>query len=672
VIGMFFLGRMFLGGFGGALAAILLATNPLYATYALCSWAHISSTCFTIWAMFFTWRWGHRGGWVNAALAAGCISYAASIRYTDILLLLPLGFSAGVRFWDLGRGSSENGGRVLFFKECGVIALAGIIVALPMLIHHTLAFGAPWKTGYSYCEENTAFSWQLARAHGPLLLEKMGAYGMKFIFPLGLLSLAFLLFYEWKRAIFLALWIIPTLLLYLGYYYAPTGENPYYVRFFITIFPPLMLSALSLVFLREYRVVRTSIAFVLILCVGLYLLKWNLLKNISLICLSLGFVIAMLQLRSAAWRQALVSLVAGLLVFLVVKETLPKSLTISDWQMHRKVFFRAVGEVVSRAEYKGAVIFAMGSVQHSIEYFADSIQYEQNNFQPHHIAGRAQILQQTGPTTLQRKKIQKLVELLGNKTDSELSQTIGLLLAEHAKRGEKVYIFVPDDWYLPHWKSRFSNLFEFEPVFAPFAQVYGDPQTPSGNIHFRFWTLIRLKLKKSSPTATLSAPQEWKNKLLVAIKEGRVEDLETLLKESVDVNFQDETGYTPLGWAILYDRVPIFEKLVRVDANLGSVPAVREGIQGYAFLQTNPEILKLMSGSALFEVGEMGIPESERPRLWFHAAAQGHSKVIQGMVQLQGMDLEMRDPSNRTAMMIAHQKGHTEVVKLLSKAGARQ
>ena len=62
VLGTYFLGRAMISSFAGALAAILLATNPLHAYFGLSALSHSGSICFAVWGMFFLWRWTQSGG----------------------------------------------------------------------------------------------------------------------------------------------------------------------------------------------------------------------------------------------------------------------------------------------------------------------------------------------------------------------------------------------------------------------------------------------------------------------------------------------------------------------------------------------------------------------------------------------------------------------------------
>ena len=177
VVGMFLLGRAMINDWAGALAALLLATNPLHAFYGLSALSHTGAVCFAIWGMLFLWRWTQSGGWRNAALAGALTAYACTIRYTEALLFLPV---VAMIFW------RRN------FREVAVMAAAAALVIAPLAIHHWLAFGAPWRTGYALCGEATGFGWEWFKKNWWLMVTRLNSPGLTLIFPVGLVGLGYL------------------------------------------------------------------------------------------------------------------------------------------------------------------------------------------------------------------------------------------------------------------------------------------------------------------------------------------------------------------------------------------------------------------------------------------------------------------------------------------------
>ena len=88
--GVFLLARAMVNAYAGALAAILLVTNPWHAYFGLTALSHSGSIAFAVWGMYFLWRWVVGGGRVNAFAAGALTAYACTIRYSEALLALPV------------------------------------------------------------------------------------------------------------------------------------------------------------------------------------------------------------------------------------------------------------------------------------------------------------------------------------------------------------------------------------------------------------------------------------------------------------------------------------------------------------------------------------------------------------------------------------------------------
>jgi hypothetical protein len=61
--------------------------------------------------------------------------------------------------------------------------------------------------------------------------------------PVGVLGLIVLFARNWRLAAVLCAWLLPNLLLYTAYYYALENDGVNYIRFFMTVFPPLVMAA---------------------------------------------------------------------------------------------------------------------------------------------------------------------------------------------------------------------------------------------------------------------------------------------------------------------------------------------------------------------------------------------------------------------------------------------
>ena len=244
VLGIFVLGRALWNPLLGLFAAILLATNPLHAQFSLSALSHTGSLCCAVWAMYFTWRCWERGGMWNAMLAGALAAYGISVRYTEALLFIPIAVAVVWR-WRTTKQPVWRDAAALFFG-------AGVAI-LPLVIQHWIAYGSPFITGYTLCKESTGFGWKWFQENWWLMLERMSGSGLVLLFPLGLAGLVLLCLRDVKRGVLLSAWVWPSLLLYSAYYWAPQGDGWGYVRFFVSVFPALILGAVALLDRKSTR-----------------------------------------------------------------------------------------------------------------------------------------------------------------------------------------------------------------------------------------------------------------------------------------------------------------------------------------------------------------------------------------------------------------------------------
>ncbi len=416
VLGTYFLGRAIISSFAGALAAILLATNPLHAYFGLSALSHSGSICFAVWGMFFLWRWTQSGGKGNALLTGALSAYASTVRYTDGLLLLPI---AGMVLWRFFKGEVPVDQRPAARRKVAwdvfAMTLAAVIAVTPLLIHHWRAFGAPWVTGYSLCGESTGFGWKFFADNWWLMLTRMDTGGLILLFPLGLVGLAYLATHDAQRGLFLGLWAVPGLLLYSAYYWAPQGDGPGYVRFFVSVFPPLILSALTL------------------LCFAVRARPWW-------------------------WEVGL-----GAFVVVVATANLREATRQLNRQMDRLLFDKETSDRVREKMKDGAVILASDRLLNFVEFAGDWHLYASETFDRGAIQNRIKNLKDNDPRPFQRRKAEKLAETQGKKSDSELTQEQRDIINRRLTEGLEVAMILPKDQYR-RARGRLGDKFEFDPL----------------------------------------------------------------------------------------------------------------------------------------------------------------------------------------------------------------
>lgn len=240
----FFLFRQAVGNFLALMGVIWLACNPVTLSFADDSNSHGAALCFTVlgfWALLSWWRQG--GAW-RGMLAGLALGFCTWIRYTEFLWIVPLAAVVIMRYWQMRPP----------LRQC-VLALAAFSLPIVILaVIQWVSFGAPWKTGYAYCKEQTGFSWQYfvgdpigRQGNWQTVIEQFTNLGMFLLFPLAIAGLVRMFFSHWKLTLALALWVIPSTLVYMFYYWAPSNvQTTGYLRFFLDVFPALILAALWL------------------------------------------------------------------------------------------------------------------------------------------------------------------------------------------------------------------------------------------------------------------------------------------------------------------------------------------------------------------------------------------------------------------------------------------
>lgn len=447
LVGMFFLGRTVLGrsslnNLGGVLAALLLATNPLHNYFALSSLSHTGAICFAVWGMFFTWRWVQAGGWLNGVLGAALSAYGLTIRYTEALLVIPAAAMVLWRFVEIWRTTPAESRRRALLQTGGQVLLmlaAAVLAVAPLFIHHWVAYGSPWINGYSLCEESTGFAWKWFVKNWRLVLTRLDSPGLFLIFPLGLAGLIYLAAHDVKRALFLGLWILPTLLLYAAYYWAPEGPGWSYVRFFTSIFPPLILSALAL----------------------------------------LQFPIP----ARPAWTVAM-----AVFILLVSAVNVTDTFEQLERQNERLRFSAAINRLIQNKLPPDAVIFSEDHLLNFIEYAGDYRLYAFDIFEKGAIDRRLKVLENNEPHPFQRQKAKRIADLFRKKNNAQLAELQRKVVERHLARGRTVAVIVSER-NVSNWRGRMSGQFQFVSNGD-----YLDVQvSPKGDRRPTIWSLYSLQ-----------------------------------------------------------------------------------------------------------------------------------------------------------------------------------
>jgi hypothetical protein len=242
----YFLFRQAVAPFTSLLGVLWLACNPLVLNYANDANSH-ASTLF--WVTLGAWglvSWLRVGGFARAVVGGFALGYACTVRYSEFLLVLPVLCAAAIRFRFRWRQAGESLALVAAWAiPVGVLALVCWV-----------CFGAPWKTGYSYCNESTGFAWKYLsgdmgdsmpgrQGNWETMLIQLNRTGLFLLWPLALAGLFGLVGSRWRLGVTLALWVVPPIVLYMLYYWAPALDTSmWYMRFILSVVPGMILAAL--------------------------------------------------------------------------------------------------------------------------------------------------------------------------------------------------------------------------------------------------------------------------------------------------------------------------------------------------------------------------------------------------------------------------------------------
>ena len=234
VVGLtYLLGRRWLGRGLAFWAAAMVAVLPILNRLALHGDAHPAVAALLLLGVLLLFRWEEdptAGRAVVAGMALGCLPL---VRYPEAVV----GLAVAV-FFLLPR--AEASARTGFLA-----ATAGAAVPLAtLLVYNGLVYGSPWRTGYGFTNEQSAFSLGNLTENLPTYLDALttGEAGVWFV--LGLLGLAWMTVQRTTRhrGILLSGMVLSLTVLYGAYYWGAQEESDLILRYFMATLPLLVLA----------------------------------------------------------------------------------------------------------------------------------------------------------------------------------------------------------------------------------------------------------------------------------------------------------------------------------------------------------------------------------------------------------------------------------------------
>lgn len=407
LLAVFLLVRQVAGSFAGILGSVIIATSPVTLALTNNPNSHASDLCLVTWGMYLLLRWWQRGAFWRAALAGALLGIAATVRYSEALLFLPLLLSSCFNLhWR--RGES--------WAQAGTLLGSWAFPILLMLLCNHLSTGT-W-TGYDLTNESTAgFSWDNFTSHWEMMLRQLAATGLFFTLPVGFLGLILLFARNWRLALVLWAWLLPPLLLHAGYYWPwpadQTGIGS--LRFLLTIFPPLAIGA-----------------------------GWCLTRLVP----AAPYSNWMLRWIVAPAAALLIVLGAAALNLIAAQPILEKD------QRKSQAIQEAADQIINHAKLPpDAVLFAPQEFLNHLQFITQFRLYDTTQFDPHYILSLKDA-KEDQPATLEPKRAKALYDLLRNNRKEEefkkqlptdLARLMRQLTTKALEEGRRVYIITPQD-----------------------------------------------------------------------------------------------------------------------------------------------------------------------------------------------------------------------------------
>lgn len=232
LLAVFFLTRLVAHPLLALLSSTFLFGSPIILNLSSNPNSHAASLMCLAWGMYFLFSWWQRQGFARAGAAGFLLGYAATIRYTDGLFLLPLLL---VVMMNITAGNKP----ARPWLQSAILLLAWASPVVVLFTHNILAFGS--LTGYGATNESTGFALIYFVNNWDTMLRQISNNAMVFMFPFALAGLIAMFWWSWRFALVLTTWIVPTTLVYTAFYWAPDSID--YARYFLSIVPALTMCA---------------------------------------------------------------------------------------------------------------------------------------------------------------------------------------------------------------------------------------------------------------------------------------------------------------------------------------------------------------------------------------------------------------------------------------------
>ena len=228
LLGLFMLCRLWIGEGWGLVAVAGMAVNPVTNAFALTGNSHAATSFFLVWGLYLLALWSRKQSVPLAFLAGLWLGMIPTIRYAEVLFGPALGLFM-LLYVDSGRKA---------WQQLAAAFLGALLPVSCLMIHNWAAFGAFWKTGYALTNEQTGFSWKYFSRNAVTYLRNILGEGAGLFAGVGLVGMVAVCTQRETRreGILLVGLVLPLVLVYMAYYWAPVHPGSATMRFLLPVF----------------------------------------------------------------------------------------------------------------------------------------------------------------------------------------------------------------------------------------------------------------------------------------------------------------------------------------------------------------------------------------------------------------------------------------------------
>jgi 4-amino-4-deoxy-L-arabinose transferase-like glycosyltransferase len=229
---LYFLAREFMAPVWALAAAAVMAVNGVANGQALQNTSHSASVFFLILGLYWVVRFTRAGKLLHGSLGGLALGVVPTIRYGDSIVAI------GIVVYLLRRCRP--------WWRAWPIAAGSAAPILALMWRNSVAFGRPWRTGYSLLNEETAFSFHNFRSHLLAYAAGLQGRGLQLFVAFGLAGIVYLLSHSDRNrrdaGLLFLLICFGILTLYTAFYFS--GGPP--ERYFMPAFPLMIVAAVAL------------------------------------------------------------------------------------------------------------------------------------------------------------------------------------------------------------------------------------------------------------------------------------------------------------------------------------------------------------------------------------------------------------------------------------------